>query len=146
MRFQRFDGGRYQLRLESGDRVAESLLALLRAERIGYAAISGLGALRWASVSYWHADRREYEAHEMEEQVELVSLVGNAALRDGQPALHLHASLGRSDLSLIGGHFNEGVVHPNCEIWLSVEATPVERAVEPASGLLLMQLPEGLPG
>jgi uncharacterized protein len=143
MRFQRF-GARYQLRLESGDRVAESLLALLRAEEIGYAAISGLGALRWVNVAYWHSDRREYEAHEIEEQVELVSLVGNAALRDGQPALHLHAALGRADLSLFGGHFNEGIVHPNCEIWLSAEDERVVRAVEPDSGLPLMQLPETL--
>ncbi|CAN5691239.1 DNA-binding protein [soil metagenome] len=145
MRFQRFES-RYQVRLEDGDRIAESLLALLRAERIGYAAIAGLGALRWASISYWNARSGEYEVHEFDEQVELVGLVGNAALRDGEPALHLHATLGRADLSLLGGHFNEAIVHPNTELWISPEPEPVIRVVEPESNMPLMQLPDRVAG
>lgn len=125
--------------------MAESLLALLRAEGIGYASFTGLGALRWVRLSYWNADTREYETHELEEQVEVVGLVGNAALRDGEPALHLHVSLGRRDLSLLGGHFNDGIAHPTLEVWLQPEPAPVIRQVEPDSGLQLMQLPERLP-
>ncbi len=144
MRFQRF-GERLQVRLESGDRVAESLTALLRAEKIGFAWINGLGALRWLRLSYWNAETLEYEPHEYEEQVEVVSLVGNAALRDGQPALHLHISLGRADLSMYGGHFNDGIVHPNLEVWLRPEQGEVRRELEPEFGAApLMQLPERL--
>ncbi|HEY7599731.1 MAG TPA: PPC domain-containing DNA-binding protein [Candidatus Limnocylindrales bacterium] len=146
MRFQRF-GDRFLVRLESGDRVVESLNALLRAERIGFAWINGLGALRWVRLSYWNAQTLEYEPHEYEEQVEVVSLIGNAALRDGDPALHLHISLGRADLSMFGGHFNEGIVHPNLEVWLRPEQGEVVRALEPEFGAApLMQLPERLAG
>jgi predicted DNA-binding protein with PD1-like motif len=146
MRFQRF-GDRFLVRLESGDRVLESLNALLRAERIGFAWINGLGALRWVRLSYWNAQTLEYEPHEYEEQVEVVSLIGNAALRDGDPALHLHISLGRADLSMFGGHFNEGIVHPNLEVWLRPEQGEVVRALEPEFGAApLMQLPERLAG
>jgi hypothetical protein len=144
MRFQRF-GDRILVRLASGDRVTESLTALLRAERIGFAWVNGLGALRWVRLSYWNAGTLEYEAHEHEEQVEVVSLVGNAALRDGEPALHLHISLGRADLSTYGGHFNEGIVHPNLEVWLRPEAGEVRRALEPEFGAApMMQLPDRL--
>jgi uncharacterized protein len=144
VRYQRFASGRLQVRFESGDRIAESLVALLRAEQIGYAAATGLGALRWVRLSYWNRETREYETHDVDEQLELVSLTGNTAMRDGEPALHLHVALGRADLSVFGGHLNEAVAHPNVEIWLSPEPVPVERRVEPASGLPLMQLPETL--
>lgn len=143
MRYQRFDS-RLQLRLEPGDEVVASLLALLSAERIGYAAITGLGALSSVRLAYWESTTQEYETHDIDEQVELVGLVGNAAVRDGEPALHLHASVGRRDLSLVGGHVLHAVAHPNVELWLHAEETAVIRQIDPACGLPLMQLPDQL--
>jgi predicted DNA-binding protein with PD1-like motif len=141
MRFQRF-GGRVVVRIESGERVAESLLRLLRAEDIGYAVVSGLGAVCQIRLSYWNAESRQYEAHEMEEQMEVVSLTGNVTLRDGEPFLHVHIALGRQDLSVLGGHFSEAVAHPTLEVWLQRENEPVPRVPDATSGLALMELPE----
>jgi len=145
MRFQRFDS-RLQVRLEAGDELTASLLALLDAERIGYAAITGLGALSSIRLAFWERSSREYETHHIDEQIELVSLVGNAALRDGKPALHLHATIGRRDLSLAGGHVMEAVANPNVELWLQPEDRAVTREIDPGCGLPLMQLPERLEG
>jgi predicted DNA-binding protein with PD1-like motif len=144
VRFERF-GNRLQVRFESGDQVMESLLRLLRAEGIGFAAVTGLGAVRSVRLSYLNTDTKSYETHELEEQLEVVSLLGNAALRDGQPFLHLHISLGRRDLSVFGGHFNEAVAHPTLEVWLQPEERPVHRVHDEASGLALMDLSERLP-
>lgn len=145
MQFQRFDD-RLQVRLESGDRVMESLGRLLRAEGIGFAAVNGIGAVRQVRLSYWNAQTREYEAHEVEEQLEVVSLVGNVTLNDDQPFLHLHISLGRHDLSVFGGHFNEAIAHPTLEVWLHPETRTVLRGRDESSGLAVMQLPEQLAG
>jgi uncharacterized protein len=145
MRFQRF-GSRLQVRLESGDPVMDSLLRLLQSENIGYAAVTGLGAVRRVRLSYWNGDTRTYETHDVEEQLEVVSLIGNATINDGQPFLHLHISLGRRDLSVFGGHFNDAVAHPTLEVWLQPEAGAVHRARDEASGLAVMQLPAELPG
>jgi uncharacterized protein len=141
MMFQRV-GNRLQVRLESGDNVVESLTLLLEAEGIGYAAVTGLGAVRYARVAYLNVDTREYEAHEVEEQLEVVSLVGNAALRDGKPFLHLHAALGRRDLSMFGGHLQEMVAHPTVEVWLAPEEGSVQRVFDETLGMAVMQLPE----
>jgi predicted DNA-binding protein with PD1-like motif len=145
MIFQRF-GNRFCVRLESGDEVVESLTALLKAEDIGFAVVSGLGAVRYVRVAYLNVDRREYEAHEVEEQLEVVSLIGNAALRDGQPFLHLHAALGRRDLSVFGGHLQAAIAHPTVEVWLQPEQEPVERMFDESIGMAVMQLPERLGG
>ncbi len=141
MRYERFES-RLQVRLESGEHVQLGLVDLLKREGVGYASVTGLGAVRWVRLAYWNAVTREYEPHEVEEQVEVVSLVGNMTLRDGEPFLHLHISLGRHDLSMFGGHFLDAIAHPNFEVWIQREADPVHRRVEPGSGLALMDLPE----
>lgn len=144
MQFERF-GNRIQVRLESGDRVMESLLRLLRSESIGFAALTGLGAVRWVRLSYLNADTKSYETHEFEEQLEVVSLVGNAALREGEPFMHLHIALGRRDLSTFGGHFNEAIAYPTLEVWLQPEDRPVHRIHDEESGLALLDLSGRLP-
>jgi predicted DNA-binding protein with PD1-like motif len=141
MKFQQF-GDRYQLRLEDGERVAETLLGWLKAHSIGYATMTGLGAVSAAKVSYWNATSREYEPHQLDEQMEVVSLIGNVTIKEGAPFTHIHVTLGRRDLSIVGGHFNDMTVHPNLEIWLSPESEAVERTLDEASGIFLMNLPE----
>jgi uncharacterized protein len=139
VRFQRF-GDRFQLRFESGEQVAPTLLAWLKAQTIGYATMTGLGAVKSARVSYWNAESREYEPHDLDEQMEIVSLIGNATIKEGEPFTHIHVTLGRHDLSIAGGHFNDAVVHPNLEIWLRPEEATVERTLEESSELYLMNL------
>jgi predicted DNA-binding protein with PD1-like motif len=141
MRFQRF-GDRFQLRFESGEQVASTLLTWLKAQEIGYATMTGLGAIKSARVSYWNAETREYEPHDLDEQMEVVSLIGNVTIKEGEAFTHIHVTLGRRDLSIAGGHFNDAVVNPNLEIWVRPEEAAVERTLEEASGLYLMDLPE----
>lgn len=141
MRFQRFDD-RVQVRIESGEHVAASLLAWLKAEGIGYATMTGLGAVSAATVSYWNATTREYEQHRLDEQMEVVSLIGNVSIKDGEPFTHIHVTLGRRDLSIVGGHFNDATVHPNLELWVRPEAQAIERTLDESCGLYLMKLSE----
>jgi predicted DNA-binding protein with PD1-like motif len=135
-------GDRLQFRFLSGEVFPGPLLDFLGRERIGYAALTGLGAVRGVTVSYWNAESQQYQQHEIEEQMEVVSLVGNVTLRDDAPFIHAHVSLGRRDLSVIGGHVNQLVVHPTLEVWLRPEATPVRRELDDSCGLYVMQLPE----
>ncbi len=143
MQYQRFDE-RYQLRFASGEKLVDTLLRFLDGQGIGFATLTGLGALRQATVSYWNSTSQEYEGHDLAEQVELVSLIGNVTIKDARAFLHAHVTLGRSDLSILGGHLNEALVHPNVEIWLRPEAGSVERVLDEGCGLYLMALPERL--
>jgi hypothetical protein len=104
--------------------------------------LTGLGAVRGATVSYWNAETQQYEQHQLTEQMEVVSLVGNVTIREAKPFIHAHVSLGRRDLSVVGGHVNELFVHPTLEVWLRPEAQAVHRALDEACGLYVMQLPE----
>ncbi len=77
--------------------------------------------------------------------MEVVSLIGNVAMREGEPFAHIHLGLGRSDLTVIGGHFNAAVAHPMLEIWLTPIRVTVTRVLDESCGLYLMDLPERFP-
>ncbi len=57
-----------------------------------------------------------YEEIPVREQVEVVSLVGDIALRDGEPALHAHVVLARRDGSTVGGHLRRAIAWPTLEV------------------------------
>lgn len=141
MRYQRF-GDRLQVRLESGDRVIESLTRLAAKEGIGYAALNGLGAVRRASLAYYDVEAHEYETHEIEEQLEVTSLIGNVSLKESRAFLHVHVNLGRRDLSVIGGHLMEATAHSTLEVWLNTEPGSVRRLPDEETGLALLELSE----
>ena len=141
MRYQVFDD-RIQIRGETGEHAAEVLMEVLQREKVTFASLTGLGAVRWARFAYYNADTRSYEEHDFEEQLEIVSLVGNVSLRDGEPFVHWHVSLSRHDMSVIGGHFLDAIVRPNLEIWLRRESAEVHRVLDVDSGLALMDLPQ----
>ena len=134
-------GERVQIRFESGEQFAAPLLAWLGSEGIGYATLTGLGAVRGATLSYYVADTKQYETHDIDEQMEVVSLIGNVAVREGHPFIHAHVALGKRDLTLIGGHLNDLAIYPTLEVWLRPERERVHRAFDEACGLWVMQLP-----
>ena len=140
MRVQRFDE-RFIVRIEAGEGVVASLVDFLGREQIGFANLSATGALSAARIGFWNPELREYAYREFDEQLEVVSFVGNASLRDGEPFLHLHVALGRSDFSVVGGHLQEAVVHPTLEVWLRTENLDVRRTKDATSGLDLLELP-----
>jgi uncharacterized protein len=141
VRYQRF-GDRYIVRLETGEPVIHNLTTFLASEGIDFANLSGAGAVDQVRLAYWNAETRAYEERQFDEQLEVVSFQGNAALKDGAPFLHLHGVFGRRDFSPIAGHIKEARVHPTLEVWLRTEDVPVRRAHDPTSGLDLLDLPE----
>jgi predicted DNA-binding protein with PD1-like motif len=141
MRFQRFDD-RYILRLETGEPVIETLAAFLREQEIRFANVSAAGAVEWLRLGYWNPRSAQYQYRDLEEQLEVVSFQGNAALKDGAPFLHIHGVFGRQDFSVYGGHVKEARVRPTLEVWLLTENVPVRRTRDEATGLDLLDLPQ----
>jgi predicted DNA-binding protein with PD1-like motif len=74
----------------------------------------------------------------VDEQLEVLSLAGDVARGDGEPAVHGHIVVGRRDGSTRGGHFVDGTVRPTLE--LVVQETPayLQKRHDPESGLALI--------
>src|SRR4051812_48696442 len=99
--------------LDTGDEVVACLTAFARAERIAAAQLSAIGALERAVLGYFDWSTKQYRRIPVDQQVEVVSLLGDVALGpDGRPSLHPHLVCSRSDGSALGGHLLEGHVRP----------------------------------
>jgi predicted DNA-binding protein with PD1-like motif len=139
MEYKEF-GGRYVVRLESGEPVIETVTKFLAEQRIGFANVSAAGAVRRVRLGYWNPSSKEYQYKEFDEQLEVVSFQGNASLKEDKPFLHIHGVFGRSDYSVVGGHVKEAWVHPTFEVWLRTEDVPVRRSHDDTTGLDLLEL------
>lgn len=103
--------------IERGEKLADVLNRAVTEQKILGGLISGLGALKDVEMGYYELDKHDYIRKTFsEEDYELISLNGNISLRDGKPYCHVHASLGRSDFSVFGGHLFEATVAVTCEI------------------------------
>ena len=68
------------------------------------------------------------------EQVEVLSLIGDVALKDGEPKVHAHVVVGRSDGSTRGGHLMEAHVRPTLEVILTESPAHLRKQHDPRSG------------
>ena len=83
---------------------------------------------------------REYRRFGIDEQVEVLSLIGNIALEDGQPRIHAHIVLGRFNGATLGGHLLEAHVRPTLEVVLVETPPALRRRFDPTTGLALLDL------
>jgi len=125
---------------DKGDEVLESLLAFAKEHRLSAADFTGLGALSDAVLGYFDWQRKDYKRIRIEEQVEVLNLTGNIALSDGEPKLHPHIVLGKSDGSAHGGHLLEGHVRPTLEVVVTESPAHLRRKSDPETGLALINL------
>jgi hypothetical protein len=83
-------------------------------------------------------DAKDYERTRIDEQAEVLSLVGDIARKDGEPKLHVHAVLGKRDATAVGGHLLEAHVRPTLEVVAVVSPAHLRREIDEATGLPLL--------
>ena len=131
----------YALAFDTGDEVCGELLSFAREHGIDCAQLTGLGAFSQVVLGYFDWKRKQYARIPVEEQVELLSLVGDIARgEDGGPKLHAHVVVGGRDGSARGGHLLEARVRPTLELMLVESPEHLRRTSDPETGLALLSL------
>lgn len=125
---------------DRGDEAIASLQAFAAEHNLLASRLTGIGAFESATLGYFDWERRAYEPIEVDEQVEVLSLVGDIALDGSQPKVHAHVVLGRRDGSTIGGHLMRARVRPTLEVMLIESPEYLQRRHDPASGIALIRL------
>ncbi len=93
------------------------------------------------TLGYFDWDTKEYQKIPVREQVEVLSLVGDVALDEqGEPALHAHVVVGKSDGTAHGGHLLQAIVRPTLEVILVESPHYLQRHHDPESGLALIRV------
>lgn len=141
------DGCRtFALVFASGDDVLEPLIAWLEGAGVRAGSFTALGAFARATVGYFDLEARDYVSIPVEEQVEVLSLVGNVSEGPkNEVRVHAHAVLGCRDGSTRGGHLLEARVRPTLEVMLAEHPWRLRRRIDPATGLPLLVPPPRRP-
>ncbi len=87
--------------------------------KLGAAQITAIGAFREVTLGYFDWEKKEYQKIPVNEQVEVLSMIGDVAQEQGKPKVHVHVVVGRSDGTTRGGHLMEAHVRPTLEVILT---------------------------
>lgn len=115
------------LRLDPGEEIVESILALAEKEEIQAGTIEGIGATDDVTIGIMDLNSREYKLTHYTEPFEITSLMGNLSRKDGKTYLHSHINLGGVGGSVIGGHLDSGVISITAEIFIRVIDGAIDR-------------------
>ena len=133
-------GVTYAIIFDTGDEIISGLTIFAKVHRLEASDFTALGAFSSALLGFFDVDQKEYRKIPIEEQVEVLTLVGNITLDDGEPKDHAHVVLGCADGAARGGHLLEGRARPTLELILSESPVQLRRRYDAASGLALIRL------
>ncbi len=121
--------------LQSGVRLHEGILGVAAKESIRTGTVQGIGGVSSLTLSYYDMRSKKYEEHVINEFMEVTSLLGNVTLKDGKPFVHVHGNFGRRDLTVIGGHVSNAVIHPFLEVSITKTTNTALRKLDEKTGL-----------
>jgi predicted DNA-binding protein with PD1-like motif len=131
----------FVLVFQTGDELASGLAKFSEQQKLSAASLTAVGAFSDVRLAYFNWETKKYEISvSLGEQVELLSLIGDVALKDDKPVVHAHAVIGRKDGTTCGGHLLEAHIRPTCEVVITESPADLQKFVDPESGLALIRL------
>jgi uncharacterized protein len=130
----------YVVVCDPGDEAVAALNQFVRSENLESAQITAVGAFEHAAVGWLDPETKQYRRIPVDEQCELTSLIGDVAMGQDGPVLHVHATLGLSDGTTRGGHLLEGQVYPTLEAVVTETPAQLRRVMRPDVGMALIDL------
>jgi predicted DNA-binding protein with PD1-like motif len=137
---QRNGGVTYAVVFDIGDEVMAGLCDFAKEYNLEASDFSALGAFSSAILGFFDIDEKTYRKIPVDEQVEVLSLLGNITLDQGEPKVHAHVVLGLADGTTRGGHLLEAYARPTLELILTESPVQLRRRFNPEAGLALIDL------
>jgi len=130
----------FALIFDKGDEFIDGLTSFARENELSASHFTAIGAFRDVMLGYFDRETKKYKQIPIVEQVEVLSLVGDIALKDNLPQVHAHVVVGKSDGSAHGGHVLEAHVWPTLEVVLTESPKHLRRKTDPETGLALIEI------
>ena len=125
----------YAVIFYKGDDAMSGLTDFAIDHHIDDAHFTAIGAVNGATLAWLDPAEKIYHRIPVTEQAEVLSLIGDVTSFNGKPLVHMHAVLGRQDGTTVGGHVFELDVNPTLEVIVTVNAAPLKRKPDDASGM-----------
>ncbi|HSF56671.1 MAG TPA: PPC domain-containing DNA-binding protein [Candidatus Binatia bacterium] len=125
---------------EKGEEFIDELTSFAKKNDLSASHFTAIGAFRDVMLGYFDREKKKYREIPIVEQVEVLSLIGDIALKDDTPQVHAHVVLGKADGTAYGGHILEAHVWPTLEVILTESPKHLTRTTDPETGLALIHL------
>ena len=130
----------FALIFDKGDEFIDQLTSFANENDLKASHFTAIGAFRDVMLGYFDRDNKKYKEIPLVEQVEVLSLVGDIALKGKIPQVHAHVVLGKADGTAHGGHILEAHVWPTLEVVLTESPKHLHRKTDPETGLALIDI------
>lgn len=130
----------YAVIFGTGDEVLSGLTEFAEQEKIGAGHFTGIGAFQSAMFGWFDEAHKAYRDIQINQQVELISLIGNVGLVNGAPQIHTHGAVGFPDGHTRGGHLLQAVAWPTVEVFFTAVPRPLVKSFDEETGLELFDL------
>ena len=111
----------YVLVFAEDDEVLSGIADFANKYNVKCAHFTAIGALKKSISAWYDVSKKAYKLNSINQQAELVSLIGNITLLNDKPVVHVHFAVGFSDGKMEGGHMIEGYTFPTVELLITVE-------------------------
>lgn len=126
--------------LDPGEEAVQSLTRFASESAVAAGQLTGVGGFERATLGWFDRQRKEYQPIPLDEQAEVLSLVGDIAGSAGGPIVHVHAVLGLRDGSTRGGHLLSGVVWPTLEVMVQEPPAALRKRDRPDLGIAVIDV------
>lgn len=131
----------YITRLPFGGDLLEEITRFCMEKNVTLGKVQGIGAVQNARLGFYHQSKREYQFFDLQQNLEITSLLGNISLKDGEPIVHAHVNLSDEIGKTYGGHLAPGTKLFACEVIIeafeSDEGKLLNRGYDQETGLPL---------
>jgi uncharacterized protein len=126
--------------LDTGDEAVACLGRFAREQKLGASRFTAIGAFSDVVLGFFDFAKRDYRRIPLDEQLEVLALIGDVALEGGEPKLHAHVVVGDSQGRAHGGHLLAAHVRPTLEVIITDSPAHLHKQHDPATGLALIRV------
>jgi len=129
----------YAVIFKPGDEPYAGLTQFAERYHVQAGHFTAIGGFRDARLAWFDLDKKMFRVIPIDQQVEVVSLIGDIALLDGKPVVHMHCVVALPDGETRGGHILGAHVSPLLEVFVTADPVKLEKKRDAARGLTLME-------
>ena len=141
MKYKQFDQS-YFIFIEKSEWVMETLTNFCKNANIQNGQVSGIGAVKNIELGSYDLGNKSYIRRNFGSIYELVSFQGNITLKEGEPFIHAHITIGNYKMEIHGGHLFEMTVAVVGEFILRSFDGKIFRKMNEEIGLPICNFPE----
>jgi predicted DNA-binding protein with PD1-like motif len=130
----------YAVIFAKGDEIMSGLTEFAVREKLVAGHFSAIGSLEHARFGWFDRTRKAFRDIPVNEQVEMISLIGDLGLVNGSPTIHAHGAVALPDGNVRGGHILEAVAWPTLELFFTAYPAPLVKERDDETNLFLFNL------